>query len=87
MIDNINLREVNKIQINVVGSFNNKDEINEIETVAKVFIVAERMIDITYNIDNRKLTEKEIIHTPKKSIINANGNSTSPRYLTVKGLN
>jgi hypothetical protein len=68
------------------GSFANKDEIQEIETVAKAFIIAERMIYITQNIDNKKLSEV-VVKPPKKPVISYPSNPTPIQLLTVKGLN
>ena len=90
MIDNIKLsnkREVRLIRINIVGSISNQDEITEIETIAKVFVVEKRMIDLT----NEPVTGKIISEPPKKPIkkINKTPNSYNAHLpvLTVKGLN
>lgn len=90
MIDNIKLsnkREVRLIRINVVGSISNQDEVIEIETVAKVFVVEERMINLT----NEPKTGKIISEPPKKPIKKINKthnfyNACLP-VLTVKGFN
>jgi len=49
------------ININVVGSIIDKEQLNEIETIAKVFVVAERINDLTYN-----LKPENIISNPPK---------------------
>ena len=51
------------IKINVVGSVSNIEDLEEIETIAKVFVVAERMIDLT----NDSKAEK-IITEPSANI-------------------
>jgi len=38
------------IQINIVGLISNEEEIDEIENIAKVFLIEEKMLDLTYEI-------------------------------------
>ena len=85
MIDNITQKGGEKIQINVVGSISNPDEINEIETVAKVFVVAERMIDLTGDLKADKI---DTFSPSVKNIKKTNGdNNTNLTLLNVRGLN
>jgi hypothetical protein len=73
--------EVIKIQINIVGLFDDIEEVNELEDVAKVFAIEERIIDITY--DN---TSTNVIQRKK---INNRSNSYNKKFqvFTVRGLN
>jgi len=79
--------EVRKIHINIVGSVSNQEEMTEIETVAKVFVVEERMIDLADELEK----EKNISKPPEKPIKKINNNhnyyNTSLPVLTVKGFN
>ena len=76
-----------KIHINVVGTFADTDELHEIEYVARVFLVAERMIDLTEEIEIEKNEEKPIEKSPKKSISRRNLVYDRLQYLNVRGLN
>jgi hypothetical protein len=78
---------VRLIQINVVGSVSDRDEIIDIETVARVFVVARRMIDLTDALESGiNVTEPPISHHKK---IKKRSNSTNLHipFLTVKGFN
>jgi hypothetical protein len=90
MIDNIklsNTREVRKIRINVVGSVSDQEDIKEIETVAKVFVVEERMIDLTYDIKSEKIVSDPPLNSPKKTSNDRNSYNTRLALLTVRGFN
>lgn len=87
MIDNINQKGGEKIQINVVGSINNQEDIAEIETVAKVFIVAERMKDLTDEVKTKNDMKRPSQDSPRKIkdyIECYNKNNT---LLSVRGFN
>jgi len=86
MLDNIKQREVEIIHINVVGIISNKEELNEIETVAKVFLVEERVIDIT-NSEKENAIEKTYLRSSKNIKINQTDINENPTFLTVRGLN
>lgn len=73
--------EVIKIHINIVGLFDDIDEVNELEDVAKVFVVEERIIDITYEKNSINIVER------KKTDSNPNGYNRNFQVLTVRGLN
>ena len=85
MVDNIKGGE--KININVVGSVSNQEDMAEIETVAKVFIIAERMIDLTYDLKPEKKVSDSHLNSPKKSQDNRNSYNTSISLSAVRGLN
>ena len=75
------------IKINVVGSVSTMEDLDEIETIAKVFVVAERMIDLT----NDSKPEKNITGPPVD--INKKINNNHDLYnkklmlLSVRGFN
>ena len=87
MIDNIKQKGGEKIQINVVGSINNQEDIAEIETVAKVFIVAERMKDLTDDIKTKNDIETPSQVAPKKAKDFAERYDRSSSILNVRGFN
>ena len=75
------------IQINVVGSVSEMDEILDIQTVAKVFVIARRMIDLT-NAHGSDIivTEPPIVKNKKTKKRRTYSYSRLP-VLTVKGFN
>jgi hypothetical protein len=79
-------REVREIQISVVGSISNQQEVKEIETVAKVFVVAERIIDLTYDQKSISATKPPIIPPKKLNKCQKPSNSWS-HFLTIHGFN
>ena len=86
VIKNI-LREVKKIHINVVGSVSEVDEILDIETVAKVFVVARRMIDLTNDLESKNIITKPPNFQDKKIKKQNNFSKTQLAILTIKGFN
>lgn len=85
MLDNIKQREVEIIHINVVGVISER-EVREIEDVAKIFLIEERMKDIT-NIKKESIIEKIHFKSLKKIKINPINIKENPSFLTVRGLN
>ena len=75
-----------KIQINVVGTVSDKDELNEIENIAKVFVIEERVIDLTEEIVEKNIL-KSNLKPLKKSISRRYPGYDRLQYLTVRGLN
>ena len=61
-------------------------EIREIEDVAKIFLVEERVKDIT-NIKKDSILEKIHLESLKKIKINPTNIKENPAFLTVRGLN
>ena len=64
-----------------------KDELDEMETVAKVFVVEKRMIDITYNVEPENIIEQPFSGSSKKIKIHPTNNRNRLPFLTVRGLN
>jgi len=79
--------EVKNIDINIVGMFSNSDEVSEIVDVAKVFIVEERMKDITFDKDGKKIILEKKVKSPKKLKLDSFSVDCSIPFMTVRGLN
>jgi len=81
-----NTREVRYININVVGLTSDREELIEIGNIVKVFVVAERIINLTSDIKSDELNKnnlkssKELNNHPKLY-------NNFLKSLTVKGLN
>lgn len=74
------------IHINVVGSVSDSNEIIDIETVARVFVVARRMIDLTDALESGiNVTVPPIYH--KKIKKHPTSSKLLIPVLTVKGFN
>jgi len=78
---------VKNIDINIVGMFSNGDEINEIMDVAKVFVVEERMINISDDAETNNLVEERRLKPFKKPKIHHDSTFKKLQLLTVRGLN
>lgn len=76
-----------KIHINVVGSVSEVDEILDIETVAKVFVVARRMIDLTSDLESKKIITRPPNFLDKKTKKHNHISKTQLAVLTIKGFN
>ena len=76
-----------KIQIHVVGSINNNEELAEMETVAKVFVIEERMIGLTYDLKSDKIVSSSHRNSPKKIIKTQNSYNSKLNLFSVRGLN
>ena len=76
-----------KIRINVVGTFADSDELNEIENVARVFLVERRMKALTNDIDKDKVLKNTKIKPSTKSFTRQNPDYGRLQYLNVRGLN
>jgi hypothetical protein len=90
MIENIYLsyiREVRRIQIHVVGSIYNNEELAEMETVAKVFVIEERMIGLTYDLRSENVIVNSPQKIPKKTNKPKNSYNSNLRLLSVRGFN
>jgi len=79
--------EVKNIDINIVGMFSDSDEVCEIVDVAKVFIVEERMKDITFDAEVEKVVVEKNVKSPKKLKPDSCPADRHLAFLTVRGLN
>jgi len=59
------------------------EEVKEIENVVKIFFIEEKVIDLTANIETKKVIEKIL----PMSIKNNNHDNKAIQFLTVRGLN
>ena len=76
-----------KIQINVVGSLTDMEQLSEIETVAKIFVIEERMKDLTYDLDSENIITNLPLKPSKKSDFNRNFYNKRLPILNVRGFN
>jgi len=70
----------------VVGVTSNREELNEIENIVKVFVVTERIITLANDIKSEE-NDKNNPEPVKKLNINPNPYNKHLKSLTVKGLN
>jgi len=78
---------VRKIQINIVGSISEKEELKEIENVANVFVVAERLIDLTCDLKSEFIDSGTPQNSPKKIYSNQNSYNIHQSLITIHGFN
>ena len=74
------------IDINIVGMFSDSDEVCEIVDVAKVFIVEERMKDITVDTEVEKVVVEKNVKSPKRLKLDSCSVDRRLAFLTVRGL-
>ena len=79
--------EVKNIDINIVGMFSDADEVCEIMDVAKVFIIEERMKDITFDTKVEKVFVEKNVKSSKKLKLDSRSADHGLAFLTVRGLN
>jgi len=77
---------VRYININVVGVTSDREELNEIENIVKVFVVTERIITLANDIKSED-NDKNDLKSSKKLNNNPNPYNRHLKSLTVKGLN
>ncbi len=70
----------------MVGVTSDREELNEIENIVKVFVVTERIITLTNDIKSEEIN-KNNLESSKKLNINPNPYNRHLKSLTVKGLN
>ena len=75
------------IKINVVGSVSNIEDLEEIETIAKVFVVAERMIDLTNDSKAEKIITEPSVNINKEINNNQESYNRKITLLSVRGFN
>jgi hypothetical protein len=81
------LGEVIKIQVNIVGIFSESEELTEIANAARLFVVEERVIDLTDSINPKEAISKTPVNPPNKTNKPSNSYNTNIKYLTVRGFN
>ena len=75
------------INVNIVGSINDEEQLSEIETVAKVFILEKRINDLTYEFKHNKIISKPQIIPNNKTVNKKNSYNKNLSLLTVRGFN
>ena len=70
----------------IVGLLNDEDELNEMENIAKIFIVEQRMKNLSYIKIVKPTLEKKYSHSSEKIILNHNNYLKRLSLLTVRGL-
>ncbi|KYK29418.1 hypothetical protein AYK20_05580 [Thermoplasmatales archaeon SG8-52-1] len=75
------------IKINIVGSVSTMDDLEEIDTIAKVFVVAERMIDLTNDSKSEKNNTEPPVDIDKKINNNHELYNKKITLLSVRGFN
>jgi len=75
------------ININLVGSVYDKKELTEIETIVKVFVVAERINDLTFNQKTENIVSNPPNKPKTKTKNNNNFYNTKLSLLNVRGFN
>jgi len=73
--------------LNIVGTLSDVDEVREVEKVARVFIVEERMMNITRPIEIKQIDIKKDFGQIRKQISLQKHISKVLPLLTVRGLN
>ena len=76
-----------KTIVNVVGTLSDKDEINEILKIVKVFLVEERMKDLTHGNDPNTIIVSSNIEPVKEIKYSDNILHKKLSNFTVRGLN
>ena len=57
---------MSKVEIKIVGSIPDENTLNEIQSIAKIFVYEQRMKDFKYPIkENRQIRKKQIKHYNK----------------------
>ena len=75
------------INVNIVGSINDEEQLSEIETVAKVFVVERRINTLTYNVKANKIVSRPQIIPKNKEDKQKNSYNKNLTLLTVRGFN
>jgi hypothetical protein len=71
----------------VIGEVSNQNEINEILSIVKIFLVEERMKYLTLNISAENLIKNQKMESLKKIDNSKNNNRKDLSNFTVRGLN
>jgi hypothetical protein len=73
--------------VNVIGTLTNSNEVNEILNVVKIFLVEERMKDLTVDISTKNYINDKKIEVFRKNNSLKNEFTKNIANFTVKGLN
>ena len=75
------------IYINIVGSINDKEQLSDFETIAKVFVVERRINDLTYNLNPKDIISIPPLNFKKKTDNNKDSYNKNLSLLLVRGFN
>ena len=75
------------ININIVGSINDEEQLSDIETIAKVFMVERRINDLAYNERIKNISSNPQVIPKTKKDNHKNSYNKGLSLLTVHGLN
>jgi glycerate kinase len=75
-----------KIQISIVGTLSNREEVNEVENIAKVFVIEQRVMDLAEDFQTPKNITKTQALSPKKHVIKNLLQKSQNQILSVRGL-
>jgi hypothetical protein len=75
------------IYIKLVGSITDRDQYNDIETIAKVFVVERRINNLTYNLNPEDIISYPPLNPKRKNNDKKNSYNANLSIFTVHGLN
>jgi hypothetical protein len=76
---------VKKVEVKIVGLISDEDELDQIQSIAKIFVYEQRMKCFQYPIKNKTLMKKNNFNYKKNSTFKKNGYNKIIRF-TVRGL-
>jgi hypothetical protein len=83
----ITIVEVIEVEMNLVGGISDEEDLDELETITKVFVIAHRMRSLPYERNTKKNPKRRYGRSPKKiSLLDSNAYRSLPVF-TVRGLN
>lgn len=80
------MREVVKIEIKIAGVISTMDDIHDIENVAKVFVMEQRLNNLQCCEETKDMIEKMHPESSEKSTVTSSFITGNLPILTVKGL-
>lgn len=73
------------LKIKIVGSINDKEQLSDLETIAKIFIVKKRINDLTYDLRSAKILSRPSSIPKGKTDNHKNFYNASLSLLNVRG--
>jgi len=77
---------VNKVDIKIVGSISDEDELDEIQSIAKIFVYEQRMKCFKHPVKDNSLIRKNYLKYHKKTDDHRKINYNHLSHLMVRGL-
>jgi len=75
------------LKIKIVGSINDEEQLSDLETIAKIFIVKKRINDLTYDLRLAKIISRPSSASKGKTDNQKNSYNVSLSLLNVRGFN